>query len=126
VAEAEAAFNKALSLHDPQNPGVHAMRVLAQMKQGLGDHWAAIRVLSKAIDLDNNPERIQCLFLRGEASSELCSSACTAMSPSSYLQSMPEACNIQAETTRLLRDAVSRCLSSAVAACMVQIGTFRL
>lgn len=66
VAEAEAAFKKALLLDDPRSPGIHAMRVLAQMKQGLGDHWAAIRVLSKAIDLDNNPERIQCLFLRGD------------------------------------------------------------
>ena len=66
VAEAEAAFKKALSLDDPQNPGVHAIRVLAQMKQGLGDHKAAIRVLTKAIDLESNPERIQCLFLRGE------------------------------------------------------------
>ncbi|KAL3144958.1 hypothetical protein ABBQ32_003464 [Trebouxia sp. C0010 RCD-2024] len=65
VAEAEAAFTKALSLDDPKNPGVHAIRVLAQMKQGLGDHWAAIRVLTKAIELDRNPERIQCLFLRG-------------------------------------------------------------
>lgn len=65
MVEAEAAFNKALSLDDPQNPGVHAIRVLAQMKQGLGDHWAAIRVLTKAIELNNNPERIQCLFLRG-------------------------------------------------------------
>ena len=65
VPEAEAAFKKALSLDDPQNPGVHAIRVLAQMKQGLGDHWAAIRVLTKAIELTNNPERIQCLFLRG-------------------------------------------------------------
>ncbi|DBA80252.1 hypothetical protein WJX79_002480 [Trebouxia sp. C0005] len=65
VTEAEAAFKKALSLDDPRSPGIHAMRVLAQMKQGLGDHWAAIRVLSKAIDLDHNPERIQCLFLRG-------------------------------------------------------------
>ncbi|KAL3145349.1 hypothetical protein ABBQ38_001606 [Trebouxia sp. C0009 RCD-2024] len=65
VAEAEAAFTKALSLDDPKNPGVHAIRVLAQMKQGLGDHWAAIRVLTKTIELDRNPERIQCLFLRG-------------------------------------------------------------
>ena len=65
VAEAEAAFTKALSLDDPKSPGVHAIRVLAQMKQGLGDHWAAIRVLTKAIELDKNPERIQCLFLRG-------------------------------------------------------------
>ena len=44
---------------------MHAIRVLAQMKQGLGDHWAAIRVLTKAIELSSNPERIQCLFLRG-------------------------------------------------------------
>lgn len=65
MAEAEAAFGKALSLDDPHSPGVHAIRVLAQMKQGLGDHWAAIRVLTKAIELSNNPERIQCLFLRG-------------------------------------------------------------
>lgn len=67
VAEAEAAFKKALSLMDPHSAGVHAMRVLAQMRQGLGDHKTAIKVLSKAIELDNNPERIQCLFLRGEA-----------------------------------------------------------
>ena len=65
VAEAEAAFTKALSFDDPKHPGIHAMRVLAQMNQGLGDHWAAIKVLTKAIDLDDNPERIQCLFLRG-------------------------------------------------------------
>ena len=80
VAEAEAAFKKALSLDDPSNPGIHAMRVLAQMKQGLGDHWAAIRVLSKAIDLDNNPERIQCLFLRGDHQPLACTSlhACMA------------------------------------------------
>ena len=66
VAEAEAAFKKALSLDDPHNPGVHAIRVLAHMKQGLGDHKAAIRVLTKAIDLETKPERIQCLFLRGK------------------------------------------------------------
>lgn len=54
-----------MSLDDPQSPGVHAIRVLAQMKQGLGDHWAAIRVLTKAIELSKNPERIQCFFLRG-------------------------------------------------------------
>ena len=65
VAESEAAFRKTLSLNDPDNPGVHAMRMLAQMKQGLGDHWGAIRLLTKALDLDTNPERIQCLFLRG-------------------------------------------------------------
>lgn len=65
VVEAEAAFKKASSLDDPKHPGVHAMRVLAQMKQGLGDHWAAIRELTKAIDLVDNPEQIQCLFLRG-------------------------------------------------------------
>ena len=83
VAEAEAAFKKALSLDDPRSPGIHAMRVLAQMKQGLGDHWAAIRVLSKAIDLDNNPERIQCLFLRGDWPL-----ACTSLHVSRKRQSM--------------------------------------
>lgn len=67
MAESEAAFQRALALDDHQRPAIHAMRVLAQMKQGLGDHWAAIRVLSDAIDMDNNPERIQCLFLRGKA-----------------------------------------------------------
>ena len=72
MPEAEAAFKKALSLDDPKNPGVHAIRVLAQMKQGLGDHWAAIRALTKAIELDNNPERIQCLFLRGGSLLHLC------------------------------------------------------
>ena len=65
VTEAEAAFKKALELKDPHNAGVHAIRVLAQMKQGLGNHWEAIRVLNKAIELHDNPERIQCFFLRG-------------------------------------------------------------
>ena len=77
VTEAEAAFKKALVLKDPHNAGVHAIRVLAQMKQGLGNHWEAIRVLNKAIELNDNPERIQCLFLRGALLSSSCSFLCT-------------------------------------------------
>lgn len=65
VSEAEQAFSKGLSLSQPQAPPVHLMRVLAQMRQGLGDHWQAIQVLTKALEIEPNMEQVQCYFLRG-------------------------------------------------------------
>ena len=65
VSEAEQAFNKGLSVSQPEAPQVHLMRVLAQMRQGLGDHWRAIQILTKALDVEPNMEQVQCYFLRG-------------------------------------------------------------
>lgn len=65
VSDAEEAFSKGLALSQPEAPQVHLMRVLAQMRQGLGDHWQAIQVLTRALEVEPNQEQIQCYFLRG-------------------------------------------------------------
>lgn len=47
--EAERAFFKALALDLPDAPSVHALRIMAQMKQQRGEHAASIKVLDKVI-----------------------------------------------------------------------------
>lgn len=72
VAEAEQAFQKGLSLAQPHLPQVHLMRVLAQMRQGLGEHWQAIQILTKALELGTKLEQVQCHFLRGGGTQLAC------------------------------------------------------
>ena len=47
--EAERVLLKALALDPPDQPAVHVLRVLAQMKQQKGEHAAAIKLLDRAL-----------------------------------------------------------------------------
>lgn len=55
--EADRAFTKALSLDDKGSPSLAAYRILAQMRQGLGNHAAAVKILDKAIGF-SKPEMV--------------------------------------------------------------------
>ncbi|KAI3429879.1 hypothetical protein D9Q98_010190 [Chlorella vulgaris] len=66
VERAEEALNKAAKLAKRGGTAVHAYRLLAQMKQGLGDHLGAIRELSRGIAAsDSETQRVELRFLRG-------------------------------------------------------------
>ncbi|PNH05026.1 Tetratricopeptide repeat protein 13 [Tetrabaena socialis] len=49
--EAERVLLRALTLDPPDQPSVHVLRVLAQMKQQKGEHAAAIKLLDRALPL---------------------------------------------------------------------------
>lgn len=54
--EAERALTRALALDPPDQPSVHVLRVLAQMRQQLGEHAAAVRLLERAVPLAQQKE----------------------------------------------------------------------
>jgi hypothetical protein len=61
------ALRKAAQLAKSGATAVHAYRLLAQMKQGLGDHLGAVRELNRGITAtDKEAQRIELRFLRGE------------------------------------------------------------
>ncbi|GLC64956.1 hypothetical protein PLESTF_000225900 [Pleodorina starrii] len=64
--EAERVLLKALSLDPPDQPPVHVLRVLAQMKQQKGEHAAAIKLLDRAIPVAEarDEQVIEVLYLR--------------------------------------------------------------
>ncbi|PSC68513.1 suppressor of RPS4-RLD 1-like isoform X1 [Micractinium conductrix] len=67
VQRAEEALRKAIKLAGGSGgTAVHAHRLLAQMKQGLGDHWGAVKELNWGISAaDSEAQRIEMRFLRG-------------------------------------------------------------
>lgn len=66
VERAEQALRKAARLAGKGGTAVHAYRLLAQMKQGLGDHLGAVRELNRGIAAtDKQSQRIELQFLRG-------------------------------------------------------------
>ncbi len=54
--EAERALTRALALDPPDQPSVHVLRVLAQMRQQLGEHAAAVRLLERAVPMAQQKE----------------------------------------------------------------------
>ena len=54
--EAERAFLRALALDEPGSPSVHALRVMAQMRQQKGEHWSAIKILDKALSYNKEDQ----------------------------------------------------------------------
>lgn len=65
LAEAEAAFSRGLHLGSSDRQAVQALRVLAHMKQGIGEHSEAVKVLTRALDVGVRDQMVQCHFLRG-------------------------------------------------------------
>ncbi|KAL4437434.1 hypothetical protein ABPG75_004573 [Micractinium tetrahymenae] len=67
VERAEEALRKAAKLSGGSgSTAVHAYRLLAQMKQGLGDHLGAVQELNRGITAtDKDVSRIELRFLRG-------------------------------------------------------------
>eukprot|EP00891_Asterochloris_glomerata_P001301 jgi/Astpho2/1301/fgenesh1_pg.00024_%23_11_t len=65
LAEAEAAFSRGLHLGSSDRQAVQALRVLAHMKQGCGEHSEAVKVLTRALDVGVRDQMVQCHFLRG-------------------------------------------------------------
>lgn len=49
IKEAEEAFEGVMRLDAPDSPSVHALRVIAQMRQQAGEHARAVEVLDRAI-----------------------------------------------------------------------------
>ncbi|PNW88256.1 hypothetical protein CHLRE_01g021450v5 [Chlamydomonas reinhardtii] len=64
--EAERVLLKALALDPPDQPAVHVLRVLAQMKQQKGEHAAAIKLLDRALPVAEarDEQVIEVLYLR--------------------------------------------------------------
>ncbi|KAG2452817.1 hypothetical protein HYH02_002163 [Chlamydomonas schloesseri] len=64
--EAERVLVKALALDPPDQPAVHVLRVLAQMKQQKGEHAAAIKLLDRALPVAEarDEQVIEVLYLR--------------------------------------------------------------
>ena len=65
LAEAETAFARGLDLGSSDRQAVQALRVLAHMKQGCGEHGEAVKVLTRALDVGVRDQMVQCHFLRG-------------------------------------------------------------
>ena len=61
------ALLKAARLAKSGSTAVHAYRLLAQMRQGLGDHLGAVTELNRGLAAaDRDSQRIELRFLRGE------------------------------------------------------------
>lgn len=56
VEEAEAAFNQTISLDDPGQPSIGALRIMAQMRQQMGRHADAIKLLDRALGHDRDDQ----------------------------------------------------------------------
>ena len=65
LAEAETAFSRGLDLGSSDRQAVQALRVLAHMKQGCGEHSEAVKVLTRALEVGVRDQMVQCHFLRG-------------------------------------------------------------
>lgn len=63
--ESEKAFRKLLSLDEPGNPNLNAMRVISQMRQQKGDHLGAIQILDEALSHQKEELAIELLYQRG-------------------------------------------------------------
>lgn len=65
MKEAETSFLKVFSLDSRGKPSMHAYRMLAHMRQGQGQHAAAVKILTKALSFNSEDQRAEAVFLRG-------------------------------------------------------------
>ncbi len=65
VKEAEQAFARSIKLRGDADSAV-AMRMVAELRRGCGDHVAAISMLDRALASAPHCHRIELYFLRGE------------------------------------------------------------
>jgi tetratricopeptide (TPR) repeat protein len=65
VKESEEAFRKGTSLDSRSPLNTQGYRVMAAMRQGCGDHGAAVKLLTTGLTICDAEQRIECLFLRG-------------------------------------------------------------
>lgn len=65
VAKAEEAFRKGTSLDERSPLNAQGFRMIAAMRQGCGDHAAAVDLLDRALAGGDAEQRVECLFLRG-------------------------------------------------------------
>ena len=92
LAEAETAFSRGLDLGSSDRQAVQALRVLAHMKQGCGEHSEAVKVLTRALDVGVRDQMVQCHFLRGGLVVCTLCLACTRMHTYNRLQEPAAAC----------------------------------
>lgn len=62
--ESEKAFARLFALDTDDNPSIHAMRVISQMRQLKGDHLGSIEILNKAIKYKKEDLMIELLYQR--------------------------------------------------------------